>query len=126
MTETSRTLNLAILCISDGGDLDIERRAERLTDRVVKQGHRVLAQKTLSDDRAALIAQIRNWIDDTRMDVILVIDPSIFTDGETSSTIPFSDDPDSGLTYSLILTDDSAGFIGAIHVKAMRALPALM
>lgn len=126
MTETSRKLNLAILCIADGADLDIEQRAEHLTDRVLKQGHRVLAVKTLSHDQAGMVAQIRNWIDDTRMDVILVIDPSIFADGEPQSTISFSDDPDNGLFYSLILTDDSAGFIGAIHVKAMRALPALM
>ncbi|CAL4869613.1 hypothetical protein MMA231_03905 (plasmid) [Asticcacaulis sp. MM231] len=124
MTDTFPKLNLAILCMSDGSDLDIEQRAEHLTDRVLSQGHKVLAVKTVSADRTAAVAQIHTWADDQRMDAILVIDRSIFADSTPTSTISFSDAPDNGLAYSLILTDAPEGFIGVINIKAMRALPA--
>jgi hypothetical protein len=122
VTDTPPKLNLAILCISDGGDLDIEQRVEHLTHRVLNQGHKVLAVKTVSADRTAVMTQIHAWADDKRMDAILVIDRSIFADGPP--TVSFSDDPDSRPAYSLILTDEPEGFIGVINIKTMRALPA--
>lgn len=72
--DASRTflpVNIAILTVSDTRTLEDDTSGKTLVDRATTAGHAVVARMILADDRALLEAQLRAWIADEGVDVVI-------------------------------------------------------
>ncbi len=64
-------VNIAILTVSDTRTEADDRSGATLVERVTQSGHRVAARKIVRDDKAAIVAQLRNWIADPDIDAVI-------------------------------------------------------
>jgi molybdopterin adenylyltransferase len=64
-------LNIAVLTISDTRDLTTDTSGGLLADRLVKAGHVLAGRTIVADDVGTIQDQLRAWIDDAGIDVIL-------------------------------------------------------
>lgn len=64
-------VNIAVLTVSDTRTLAEDRSGDTLVDRLATAGHRLAARAIVTDDRARIAAQLRAWIADPAVDVIL-------------------------------------------------------
>lgn len=64
-------LNIAILTVSDTRTAQDDRSGDTLAERITGAGHHLARRHLLPDDRAAIAAQLRQWIADPGVDVIL-------------------------------------------------------
>jgi molybdenum cofactor biosynthesis protein B len=66
-----RPLNIAVLTISDTRDEASDTSGKLLADRVIRDGHRLAARRIVTDDIVEIQSQMKVWIDDPAIDVIL-------------------------------------------------------
>ena len=66
-----RPLRVAVLTVSDTRDEDSDTSGKLLADRVVRDGHRLVARRMVKDDVAAIRAQLKTWIADPEIDVVI-------------------------------------------------------
>ncbi|MGD8859411.1 MAG: molybdenum cofactor biosynthesis protein B [Myxococcales bacterium] len=64
-------VQIAILTVSDTRTLEDDTSGDLLVERAEGAGHRVVERKLLRDDRAAIEARLRAWIDDPQVDVVI-------------------------------------------------------
>ncbi len=64
-------LSIAVLTVSDTRGLEEDRSGEVLVERLVGAGHVLAARKVLRDEQAAIAAQLRAWIADPKVDVVI-------------------------------------------------------
>ncbi len=64
-------VRIAVLTVSDTRTAADDRSGDTLAERLVAAGHRLAARGIVRDDRAAIAAQLRAWIADAGVDVIL-------------------------------------------------------
>jgi len=64
-------VNIAILTVSDTRTASDDRSGAILVDRVTEGGHRVAAKAIVRDDKAAIVAQLKTWIADPQIDVVI-------------------------------------------------------
>lgn len=64
-------VGIAVLTVSDTRSLAEDRSGDTLVERLTGAGHRLAARAILRDDRAAIAAQLRAWIADPAIDVVL-------------------------------------------------------
>jgi molybdopterin adenylyltransferase len=64
-------VNIAILTVSDTRTEADDKSGQTLIDLVTRDGHRVAARKIVRDDQAAIIAQLKAWIADNAIDVVI-------------------------------------------------------
>lgn len=64
-------LNIAVLTVSDSRTLENDRSGQTLVDRLTGAGHRLAARVIVTDDVPAITEQLRAWIDDPQVDVVL-------------------------------------------------------
>ena len=64
-------VNIAILTVSDTRDAASDRSGDTLADLLTADGHRVAARTIVRDDQPAIEAQLRTWIADPAVDVVL-------------------------------------------------------
>ena len=71
--ETRRfiAVNIAVLTVSDTRTTADDTSGDALAQRVAAAGHHVAARAILRDDADAITGQLRAWIDDASIDVIL-------------------------------------------------------
>ncbi|PHR61916.1 MAG: molybdenum cofactor biosynthesis protein B [Robiginitomaculum sp.] len=72
--DTSRTfkpVNIAILVVSDTRTLANDTSGDLLCARVQSAGHELIARKLLRDDVNAIRLQVKNWIEDPCIDVVV-------------------------------------------------------
>jgi molybdopterin adenylyltransferase len=62
---------IAVLTVSDTRSEADDRSGQTLTDLITKAGHRVAAKKIVRDDKDAIIAQLKAWIADPAIDVVI-------------------------------------------------------
>ncbi|MCP5411401.1 MAG: molybdenum cofactor biosynthesis protein B [Alphaproteobacteria bacterium] len=66
-----RPLNIAVLTISDTRDEASDTSGKLLADRVIRDGHCLAARRIVADDIAEIQSQMKAWIDDPAVEVIL-------------------------------------------------------
>ncbi|MBL8542593.1 MAG: molybdenum cofactor biosynthesis protein B [Hyphomonadaceae bacterium] len=66
-----KPVNIAILTVSDTRDDDSDTSGPLLAGRAARDGHTVAARAIVRDDIGAIQAQVRDWIGDAGIDVIL-------------------------------------------------------
>ncbi len=64
-------VSIATLTVSDSRDVETDTSGRTLVERIEKAGHRLAARAMVRDDVAAITAQLRLWIADPSIDVII-------------------------------------------------------
>lgn len=64
-------VNIAVLTVSDMRDRASDRSGDTLAARVEAAGHRLVAREILRDEADAIEAQLRRWIADPDVDVVI-------------------------------------------------------
>jgi molybdenum cofactor biosynthesis protein B len=64
-------VNIAVLTISDTRSLDDDKSGRTLAEMIERDGHKVAARKIVRDDRAAIADQLKAWIADENVDVVI-------------------------------------------------------
>jgi molybdenum cofactor biosynthesis protein B len=71
MTMTFRALRIAVLTVSDTRDEESDTSGKLLADRVTRDGHVLAARAMVKDDIGEIQAQLKSWIADPQVDVIV-------------------------------------------------------
>ncbi|NRB33564.1 MAG: molybdenum cofactor biosynthesis protein B [Rhodobacteraceae bacterium] len=64
-------VRIAVLTVSDTRSFDDDRSGDTLVARLDGAGHVLADRKIIQDDRAAIAAQLRDWIADREVDVVI-------------------------------------------------------
>jgi molybdopterin adenylyltransferase len=72
-------LDIAVLTVSDTRSMGDDKSGATLAERIAKAGHKVAARVIVSDDVDEIRAQMRAWIADPRIDVIISTGGTGFT-----------------------------------------------
>ena len=72
-------LRIAVLTVSDTRSLDDDKSGATLAERVAKAGHAVAARAIVTDDVEKIRAQVKTWIADPAIDVIISTGGTGFT-----------------------------------------------
>lgn len=64
-------LGIAVLTISDSRDAGSDTSGDLLVERIATAGHQLRGRALVRDDKAAIQAQAKRWIDDPEVDVIV-------------------------------------------------------
>ncbi len=64
-------VRIAVLTVSDTRSLDEDRSGQTLVDRIQKAGHLLADRKVIRDERHEIAAQLREWVADPSIDVIV-------------------------------------------------------
>lgn len=64
-------LKVAVLTVSDSRDLASDRSGDVLAERLQTAGHRLQERRIVKDDQAAIEAQLRAWIADPEIEVVI-------------------------------------------------------
>src|SRR5271166_3613737 len=64
-------VRIAVLTVSDTRDASNDTSGDTLVARIKDGGHVLAARNLLKDDRDAIAAQLRTWIDDPEVDVVI-------------------------------------------------------
>ena len=64
-------VNIAVLTVSDTRTAADDKSGDTLAELIQRDGHRVAQRLILRDDRAAIEAQLRLWIADPTIDVVV-------------------------------------------------------
>jgi molybdenum cofactor biosynthesis protein B len=73
------SLNIAVLTVSDTRELADDRSGATLVERIEKAGHTVGARAIVTDDVEKIRAQVRTWIADPAIDVVITTGGTGFT-----------------------------------------------
>lgn len=72
-------LTIAVLAVSDTRSLEEDRSGSTLVERLTKAGHRLGDRAIVPDDKDKIRAQVRSWIADDGIDVIITTGGTGFT-----------------------------------------------
>lgn len=64
-------VNIAVLTVSDTRSAADDKSGQTLADLIAATGHRVAQRRIVKDDKAAIVAQLRAWIADPNIDVVI-------------------------------------------------------
>ncbi len=64
-------VRIAVLTVSDTRSVDEDRSGQTLVDRIQKAGHLLADRKVIRDERHEIAAQLREWVADPSIDVIV-------------------------------------------------------
>ncbi len=64
-------VRIAVLTVSDTRSLDEDRSGQVLVDRIEGAGHIVADRRILRDERAEIAAQLRAWVANPEIDVVI-------------------------------------------------------
>ena len=71
MTIAFRALRVAVLTVSDTRDAGSDTSGKLLADRVIRDGHVLAARALVKDEVAQIQAQLKKWIADPGVDVVI-------------------------------------------------------
>ena len=66
-----RPVRVAVLTISDTRDEESDTSGAVLAERIARDGHMLAARARVKDDRDAIQRQVRQWCDDSSIDVVI-------------------------------------------------------
>ena len=78
-SKTFIPLRIAVLTVSDTRSLDDDKSGATLAERITKAGHTVAARAIVTDDVDKIRAQVKTWIADPAVDVIITTGGTGFT-----------------------------------------------
>jgi molybdenum cofactor biosynthesis protein B len=72
-------LSIAVLTVSDTRDLAEDKSGGLLAERIEKAGHKLAARAIVKDDARKIRAQVKSWIKDKKIDVVITTGGTGFT-----------------------------------------------
>jgi molybdenum cofactor biosynthesis protein B len=72
-------LHIAVLTVSDTRSLEDDRSGSTLVERITKAGHTVAARAIVTDDVDSIRTQVKAWIADRGVDVVITTGGTGFT-----------------------------------------------
>src|SRR4051794_11490426 len=72
-------LKIAVLTVSDTRSLDDDKSGSTLAERIQKAGHTVAARAIVTDDVEKIRQQVKTWIADAAIDVVISTGGTGFT-----------------------------------------------
>jgi molybdopterin adenylyltransferase len=72
-------LNIAVLTVSDTRSLDDDKSGATLAERLIAAGHRLATRNIVPDDVERIQAQVKIWIADPNIDVVITTGGTGFT-----------------------------------------------
>jgi molybdenum cofactor biosynthesis protein B len=72
-------LSIAVLTVSDTRDLAEDKSGGLLAERIEKTGHTLAARAIVKDDVKKIRAQVKKWIKDRKIDVVITTGGTGFT-----------------------------------------------
>lgn len=64
-------VSIAVLTVSDTRTLANDKSGETLVELITGSGHRVADRRIVPDDRQSIVAQLKGWIADPTIDVVI-------------------------------------------------------
>jgi molybdenum cofactor biosynthesis protein B len=64
-------LRIAVLTVSDSRDEETDKSGALLIERLTEAGHELADKAMVTDDAEAIGAQVRSWVDDEGVDVVV-------------------------------------------------------
>ncbi len=64
-------VNIAVLTVSDTRSLADDRSGDTLAELLARDGHKLAARAIVKDEVAAITAQLKTWIGDPNIDVVI-------------------------------------------------------
>jgi molybdopterin adenylyltransferase len=64
-------VNIAVLTVSDTRGLNDDRSGNTLVERIAQSGHKLAARAIVTDDQDKIVAQLKAWIADPKIDVVI-------------------------------------------------------
>ncbi len=64
-------VNIAVLTVSDTRTEADDKSGQSLIDMITRDGHKVATRKIVQDDKDAIVAQLKAWIADPSVDVVI-------------------------------------------------------
>ena len=64
-------VNITVLTVSDSRTLANDKSGQILADRVTDAGHNLVARHIVTDDEAAIVTKLREWVADPDVDVVI-------------------------------------------------------
>ena len=117
-TLTFYPLKIAVMTISDTRTEQSDTSGGLLIERLTDAGHQLAARAIVTDDIAAIRAQVRHWVDDSEVEVIVTTGGTGFTDRDvTPEAIKplFRRDMDG---FSVVFHQASLGTIGVSTLQS--------
>src|ERR1700740_2438811 len=111
-------LKIAVLTVSDTRSLAEDKSGATLADRVEKAGHAVAARAIVTDDVEKIRAQVRAWVADPLIDVVITTGGTGFTgrDVTPEAAEPLFDKRMEG--FSTVFHHISFGKIGTSTIQS--------
>jgi len=78
-TKTFIPVSIAVLTVSDTRSLDEDKSGRTLADRIESAGHKLADRQIVTDDIPAIQAQVKKWIEDKNIDVVITTGGTGFT-----------------------------------------------
>ena len=72
-------VGISVLTVSDTRSIDDDKSGKTLVDRIEKAGHRLVHRKIVTDDVAEIQKQVKSWIMDDDVDVVVTTGGTGFT-----------------------------------------------
>lgn len=70
-TKPFHPVNIAVLTVSDTRDEAGDKSGRALAERIAESGHKLAAKVIVKDDKDAIAAQVKAWIADPGIDVVI-------------------------------------------------------
>jgi len=70
-TAKSKSVNIAVLTVSDTRTEADDKSGQTLVDRILKAGHHLVEKRIVKDEIALLQSTLREWIDSPEVDVVI-------------------------------------------------------
>ena len=64
-------VNIAVMTVSDTRTLENDKSGDTLVDRLDGAGHKLVGREIVPDEQDKIISQLKAWIDDADVDVVL-------------------------------------------------------
>ncbi|KUJ76390.1 molybdenum cofactor biosynthesis protein [Ruegeria marisrubri] len=64
-------VRIAVLTVSDTRSMEEDRSGQTLVDRIERAGHHLADRRIVRDERADIAAQLREWVADPEIDVVI-------------------------------------------------------
>jgi len=71
--------NIAIITVSDTRDATNDTSGDALEKRIIESGHKLIDRKIIRDDAGLIESQLRAWIADKNIDVVITTGGTVIT-----------------------------------------------
>ena len=104
-------VRIALLTVSDTRDLAGDRSGDLLEQRITQAGHRLADRKIIRDEAEAIARQLRAWIDDPEIEVVITTGGTGLTGRDVTPE-----------AHRMVYEKEIDGFAAAFHMLSWQKI----